>query len=555
MSSFLSNSKFLPSLKRQPAVRNRSADAKSPASRSKASKGRPHLPVLPELSEEEDVFSSSSTTSYFSPTQPASRSLDVSAGHSSSAVCTSNKRISRYGKSEFVDDTTFTAPRPAPRPPSAPTQSTRSRKSVRLSAFDIQFDFDISEYRDPNPTPTATQPPMSFASSTPPRHRSLSPTPSISSDFTSTSGSSTGGMPITPTSSDDEEWSPFLPSPKIAPKRVSIHPLVITKSVPAFQSPDASPVESFEFTVSSSSSACTPKDEQVDDVMWYYYEMGGMFTPPSPQPALVASRRDSLPLPSRGISPRGPRSRHSKPLPPVPESPVPSPLFDPTFPRRKFTIPPLPKRPPPPPPSHAPRRNSHALTINVPRPLPRMSLPADVTDILEDMDAWTMGGPSDEPLSPPRMPESPSSPGDAKMFGQFTPIDIEFSHSPIDIGITPDTPLAQMYDARAQEKYMPETGFEPMLRSRWSSSTLSTVAPSPLSASSRLKFHFGGMAKRAMTRRDSRQQAPLTRENVERGRQARMSIDSAESRSDSGDSSSSSGLRRKPIPVEIFMRQ
>ncbi|KAI0048908.1 hypothetical protein FA95DRAFT_1557489 [Auriscalpium vulgare] len=566
MSSF----KFLPTLKRQPAVRNRTA------SRTKAStitsKGQPHLPALPELAEEEDVFTSSCASSRSpSPAQLATRPGGTT------------KRMSRYGQSEFAlnqdivlnDDFLSAAPRPAPRPPIVcqpapePRRSRSARrKTVRLSAFDIRLDFDTSD-SEPSSSTTASSSPLTPF--TPPRARS--PTLSISSNFTtSTSGSSSGCMPTTPNSSDDsdDEWGAFPRPGKV--QRVSIRPLVITKASPPHAS---SPVETFEFTIA-------PSIEEEDDAAWYSREMSDVFTLSSSNSPTAPARRDSLPLPALTS---GPRSRFSKPLPAPPRSPGPSAQLDPMFPRRARVIPPLPTRPPPPPPASPPRRKS--LTITVPRPPPRMSLPADVADILDDIDAW--GASPDEqhaasapPLSPPRLPESPHSATD-DLFEQYmyTPglplIEIApesppapslpalaLPDSPL---VLPDTPLARMYDARADEELDvagdADSGFEPMLRSRWSSSTLASEYAVPASAASRVKFHLGEMARRVVTRRESKGGATpmpsppalgaLSKENVERRMNPRMSMESLSSR-DSGDSSSSSGLRRKPIPLEIFLR-
>ncbi|KAA1476124.1 hypothetical protein DENSPDRAFT_843010 [Dentipellis sp. KUC8613] len=609
---------FFPSLKRQTAIRNRTPTSTAKAA-SPSTKGRRLQPLM-ELSEEDEDMPSIGVAS------SSIRRKDITSF--APGASTRNKRISRYGKAEFsasgdLEDLRLMSPRPAPRPPVAPSldepvhfashvispRPSRPASIVSLSGFDMTIDIPppppmvLSPIIDNEPTPISSRPPIAIPSPRRRRHASQSPTPSMSSNATTSSGSS-GGSPSTPTTSDDE--LPTFSAKSAIPQRISIRPLVITKSMPSIHSPDASPIESFEFTIAPSTSddvvsdseAVKTDDECLDDGEWYTREMSDMitlFSPttmPTPTSAKFGpTRPDSLPPPPRrsdssSVSGQG-RSRMSKPLPDIPRTPGPSAQLDPTFPRRRRSAPRIPTYPPPPPPHRKP------LTIKVPaRPPPRESLPADVMDILDDIASWDFPSATSasEPLSPPRLPETPRSSGDEQSpqssAAEFTGLPLSLPTSPIDMtsftsvssfGLTPSTTGATsivVTPASPPERACPADfpssspdsfefdpeGFEPMLRSRWSSSTLSSLAADrePRSASSRiLRFGLGGMRRtRARTSKGAEKKERTTeiRKDEEREVRARRSMESAKSGS-SAESSSSSGLRRKPIPIEIFMRQ
>lgn len=120
---------------------------------------------------------------------------------------------------------------------------------------------------------------------------------------------------------------------------------------------------------------------------------------------------------------------------------------------------------------------------------------------------------------------------------------------------------------------------------RWSSSTLSITRDSqvPPSASSRLRFYFSGSKKgrgknssisstaglgsplfpalpmssyTSFSPSPSRQEFKAVRMSTESGLRRSASRSSTSTASDSGscDSASSSGLRRKPIPVDLLIK-
>ncbi|KAH9954782.1 hypothetical protein BC827DRAFT_927307 [Russula dissimulans] len=435
MSSYLlPNYSFLSPLRRQRAVRNRTNNVSDTPS-----KRANRLPVLPELAGEQDIFCSALSS--------ASSSSLCSASSSSRCTTPNKKRLSRYGRDEFAfggafsvtDDFLSTTPRAAPRPP--PSTTRQMYQSVRLSAFDFVLDISASE----PVSPVGDKP---VASSTPPRDtRRWSPSPSRSPtpSLTSVSACSSTEMPATPSASDDESPILRLPRKVISRPDISIHPLVLTKSTPTSE---ASPADTFEFTLapfpeSGDENAGKEDQGEEDDALWYSRELSQVVSLPSHcAPSNNRVRPDSLLPPPRCFSsgkdqPYG-RSRMSKPLPAIPLSPGPSPQLDPTFPRRKSRPPrlplratPLPAAPSSPlalhPPAVTPEHEKPAsyVTPAVPsaaarnsltdrsRALPHTPLPLDVSDILDDVDAWSFATPSTSTstsvLSPPRVPHSPAS--------------------------------------------------------------------------------------------------------------------------------------------------
>ncbi|KAI0297388.1 hypothetical protein BC826DRAFT_967724 [Russula brevipes] len=545
--------------KRPRAVRNPSNNATpTPSKRANC------LPVLPELSGEQDLISSAPSSTSSS----SSSSCSSSASTPSRPTSHKEKRQSRYGRDQFAfgsgaftitDDFLSAAPRAAPPPPSQPAKP--MRQSVCLSAFDIVVDISTSE-----PASPVCEPPATF--STPPRRRDLrrlspprtrSPTPSL----TSMSACSSTEMPITPGTSDDE--LPRLRRSQRARARpqFSIQPLVVTKSPPSLLTSEASPAETYEFTLVSflpgleEEAAESEEDQEEehdeDDLLWYSHELSAVVSVSSPC-ALSSSpaRRDSIPPPPRSSSSRtdrpAGRSRMSKPLPTLPHSPAPISQLDPTFPRSKPCPLPLPLRaslhpttlPSPlalPSPvafvtapetrklsplksaaSRASMRRS--LTISVPRALPRTPLPLDVSELLNDADVWSFPAPpsstSTVVLSPPRVPRSPAP----SVFSEYDPIELIVSYATQPPSPSPSTVTTTTAFHTATSVAFPEEeaasaeveGGEPAddddkLRSRWSCSTLATLAPpgspqqTPTSTSARLRFHLGSVARRVRARR------------------------------------------------------
>ncbi|KAI0253449.1 hypothetical protein BJV78DRAFT_1280997 [Lactifluus subvellereus] len=610
MSSLLTNYSFLSPLKRQRAVRNRSNNA-TPTPSKRANR----LPVVAELSAEQDSF--------FDSMSSASSSSSVS-----SFISPNRKRLSRYGKDQFTlggtfhldDDFLSNAPRAAPHPP-PPASGKPMRQSVRLSAFDIIIDIPASEPASPiSETP--------IASSTPPRprdlrlqspHRARSPTPSLTPSLTSMSACSSTEMPITPGASDDE-WSYLQPSRKaIASPLVSFHPLVITRSTPSLLDPGASPVETFEFTLAPLSplpGTEAEEEEDEDDASWYVRELSQVvsLSSPSAPSSTSPARPDSLPPPPRGsgsnTSRSAGRSRMSKPLPALPRTPGPSPQMDPTFPRRKSrpTRPPLPtsSHPPsplPPPASPvplAPRRKS--LTITVPRALSHTPLSLDVSEIMDDATAWSLAQPSGRTnsgshnnnsgsgssngatqFSPPRMPQSPAS----STFPEYDPIELIVGYAALPPSPTPSSTEVfseggcggdgegdkgkekgkEVDDKDNNDDDDDNWAVDEGLRSRWSCSTLATLVPSssspqtPPSASSRLRFHLGSVARRVRVLRAgvSSEDAVVPKVHLRSASESALAWGGGASpplatEAATGSRAAASGLRRKPIPLELFLR-
>ncbi|KAJ4002172.1 hypothetical protein F5050DRAFT_473899 [Lentinula boryana] len=255
----------------------------------------------------------------------------------------------------------LSVPRPAPRPPCGVSPSS-SPDSFCLTFTEESFKFP----HPPLPTPSSSD-----------RHFSAqSPMSSPSSD--------SSALPPTPTSSDDEFHLP--PPPKFIARRVSIRPLTIVKhdALPSMFSKSPS---NFSEPESSSSDV---ESEPESDSEWYGRELSQIVTlrsalPPN-FPTTVrteSARPESMVGSVYGGSP-SPASRAS--------SAFPSPQLDPTYPRRRST---LPSRPPPPPP-----RESLVPSLAVSdhddlpvrpmnpepsrRPPPRISIPTDFGFFVED---------------------------------------------------------------------------------------------------------------------------------------------------------------------------
>lgn len=596
MNTLFASNKLLPGMKRR---------ARYPSKQETLSIKSKPLDILPNVSEEEEGRPSSfeSTTSFRSFTlgprvfskDPAERKRD-------------SRRVVLTGAEGLTFEDFFpvpdTPPRPAPAPPlyqtEKPSESPLDEINLRFSGLGIELDF---------PSPPAD------VLSLPNRHRQQSPSPSVSSTVTSGSSSSrssaTGKTPVTPLTSDDESRPHLLRAPTCKSHRASI---IYAKSMPDINACVSTGAESYDEV-----------DSDVDsDAEWFARDISDVVTLTSPLPPAFPisdsrTRPDSmLPPPHRG------RSRDSKPLPTVPRLSTqattiaigrPSAQLDPTFPeRRKSFL--IPSRPPPPPPIaitrcsaatmereteellaqlasaalnsgflgtglSPPRPGRLSPTCSVPsspssafvvrplsraRPLPRMSLPADVLDY-SDETPYTPGATAElevellpeadlepEPSTPQLWPASPVS---ASVYSQPS----------MSAGSPPLSP-ASSYSFSIEvpgSALAADSVPERVLRSRWSSSTLgSQFERENASASWMARFHLSpskrGKGKSpaptptSPSKRTSK--SPLKRsfelERLERrdSRSSRMS----DTHSDSGDSTASSGLRRKPIPVEMFIR-
>lgn len=493
--------------------------------------------------------------------------------------------------------------------------------NLRFSGLGISLDFPSPPYEGNCVTPTVT------------KRREHSPTSSIASTHTtSSSGSSVKASLSTPPTSDDECTSRLKRAPTCKSHRASI---VYTKSTTDLRQ-SVSP--SFEEDCWTEEDAAWFA-EDISDIITlasplppsFPMEQQGRARPDSVMPpprSLEARGRQSKifsPAPPAGAkqTPKGPSLQ-----------------LDPMFPARKrsFRIPDHLPPPPPSPPTHRqstmeeetddllaqlaraalnsgfigtnliipgpessstpPTPSSGYIVTASPtherqRPPPRMSIPADISDSFDD------GAMSDEfdgdvYLSVPQhtnsYPAWPSSPGSVSIYSQ--PSMVLSPASPVSVDFDFDIVISSESDVRGSDSpfspTMPDspeimrsngshTAPERTLRSRWSSSTLGSLAERQAAQSSSSswipRFNLSPSKKNknkvapvsattTSAKRSSALKSPLSPTSkklsfdLDGGLQRRDSRSSrmSDGASDSGDSSTSSGLRRKPIPVEIFMR-
>ena len=398
---------------------------------------------------------------------------------------------------------------------------------------------------------------------TAPRARTRSPTPSL----TSMSACSSNDMPITPLTSDDDEWPGLNLSPSPtqlckapAAQRVQIQPLMINKTA----LPNASSATALEFAFANPEVERTDEDE----MSWYARELGQVVSLASPLACIPSGPGPRppaellFPLPPSHVSFKGPRSRMSKPLPAIPRVSGPNPQLDPTFPRR---------RPPVPGTTNTTPSVRKSLKITVPRAPPRTSLPLDVA--VDDSDAWSIFVPSNPStsasttnigteLSPPRIPESPMS-----AYSTYDPVELISDYatqpSPLLTSFLPEYDSDDDDDGDDDESWPTEE----KLSSRWSCSTIATLAagtngnmPTSPSASEKLRFHLGSVARRVRARRvggDAAVPKTHARSSSEPTATPEVDGDGDGVRSESGheEPNVESCLRRKPIPLELFLRR
>ena len=407
-----------------------------------------------------------------------------------------------------------------------------------------------------------------------PRKRTHSPASSISSAASSSSSDDTVGQSLlTPSTSDDEHIQTALTVISPNPKRLSV---LFAKSMPDLRppSPKITTVEEMS-------------EEDGDEAEWLTQEMRDFVTlssvPVSDQSS--SSRPESfLPLRLSNLSP--------KDLSVV----GPSTQLDPTFhlcqkKTRSFVIP---SRPPPPPPIQicpaSPLNDvfidpSSPLSITaIPstsissRPPPRSSIPSDV-DELTQMDQ--------EEFDFLEMDDAdgvyPNSPLDSIFDAyQYSPAAF-LGLSVDDLPITPsnfafsddchDLPQSQL--RRSSSTISTASSATRRLRSKWSTSTLGSMYNNQPPSSWIAKFSFkkGPNKEKAVPSTPTLPSPPKSAKKEKRRKFTGADIvvrrsyesdiaeigrrDSRSSRdsSESVESSPSPGLRRKPIPVEIFMKQ
>jgi hypothetical protein len=410
------------------------------------------------------------------------------------------------------------------------------------------------------------------------RRRAHSPALSISSATSSSSSDDTVGQPpLTPATSDDE----YIPASRsvTAPnsKRLSVLFAKPMLGLP-LQTPKIVTLEELP-------------EEDGEEAEWLTQEMQDFVTLSSPRSTSeenLSSRPESFLPPLR-------MSNSFKEL----ATPLPGPCaqLDPTFhfcqkKNRSFVIP---SRPPPPPPIRvspaSPLANvfavsSPCLSTTIPhtpistRPPPRSSIPCDVDELMQmDMDGFDL---LEDELVDARdcYPDSPfssilnayqRSPGASSRFSvsdlPTTPSSFVFS----DDSHHCDLPQSSL--RRSSSSISTSSSATRRLRSKWSTSTLGSVYNNQSQSTSWMsKFSFAkGFSKEKAVPSDPSPLKSVKKEKhrkftgadivvrhsyesdvvqVER-RGSRRSRDSSES----VESSPSPGLRRKPIPVEIFMKQ
>ncbi|KAJ7582758.1 hypothetical protein C8J56DRAFT_1055794 [Mycena floridula] len=590
-------------IKRQPHVRgSRKPLLKSSifSSKSKA------LHIIPEEEEQSSPRPSTSSLRSDSP-MPTKRRQNLTG---------SDIRLTKDNTCQDEVDLSF--PRPAPKPPATPSPT-----GLTLNFTDVAFHF-------PHP---------------PARFGSQSPTPSLSPS-SSSPGSWSAGLPVTPNSSDDETFQDFSPKPF---KRATIKPLVVNKNNNVLKS---------ELSLSSGSG-----DDESDiesDSEWYSREFGKILTPlrPSFSSNEPSARPESL-LPFDNLPPSPtPKARSGRPLPFTPLSSLvsgyPSAQLDPGFPRRLNRDSIVNRAPPPPVPEIPTHFRSLSkeklrppplpLSESLPtRPPPRSSVPADfgffpdeaeeyeiipAIDVPVDVDEDETGGLLtyySQPHSALPVLESPAS-----VYSQVTQVSptslmgdyyLDVPRSPLDLekdiesGLqqlrfqsdtteAEPTPAASCSSASSTYSFPSETDAGDsssnarVLRSRWSSSTLSSIREENRSSSiGKLRGYFGSKKSssprgrtsiafsslspspsekrfrspvspvtpmspftskrhRSVSRRDSDVMVVGYGASVKRrgSTSTTSSSSGGTSIAESDDSSASSGLRRKPIPVEMFLR-
>ncbi|KAF8429469.1 hypothetical protein L210DRAFT_3563455 [Boletus edulis BED1] len=400
--------------------------------------------------------------------------------------------------------------------------------------------------------------------------------PALSASSSTSDGASSEGVPTTPGASDDEVGRDFiLPTSHLRPRRITIRPLCITKTRSSIYQEDEVIHNYFDKVTSLSvteemtehpaedKSAMEAAEEAEQDFYTREFEDFISLLPAIP-PATSPARRDSLTLVTEASlavvevpepKPRG-RNRHSKPLPLLPPVTPPASSFPPipTFPlvetitqksvvRRKRNIPSLPSYPPLP----SPR---------VPRPLPRMAVPLDIEDCIfpeETFDVQnSLAGMYGEAKLARSSTDSDAPRSSVDTISSFT--------SSTSSNTPPTSPIS-----------------EEGLRSRWSTSTLASLAAEPPRGTTLLlplRNVFSSRARRvppprkmlphptppklpknkhSLATTPSPPNKPGKHVRQQGSRSSTSSAGTSASERDSRDGSPS-GLKRKPILVPMFLR-
>lgn len=596
--------------------------------------------------------SSSGSNAFLSPNYCASRSF---GGTHNSLIQDSvdRKRGSRRVVLTGAEGLTFEdffplstePPRPAPSPPTTKPISVEPRRPFSQQSFVVESPLDSIDFRF-----SGLNIPFNFPSS-PHTRRSNSPTSSIASSRTTSSTASSSSTAsriaiLTPPTSDDESHPKSQTHPNLT--RVSTHKshrasVHYIKSVPDL-------VRSTRISEPMPQLSRDDGDNS-EDVSWFAQELSDIVTivpdtadsmPSTPKLAEHSRARPDSVFPASRSSGR---KRQSKPLPAVPRLSIqissprgPSVQLDPTFPERKRY--PIPSRAPPPPPIYIdsppsptmeektdellallanaaldsgftgtglgglnefppslPVTPSSEFAVYTPlpsRPPPRMSVPADINDFLDDErspdnqdllsderdDGEGLEFELDDDYLP--SPEWPRTPKGVSVYPQASlsidaiPLEPETPkvnsgfdcsmnsmeyESPLSPAM-PDSPLVGMYAFNALQR---------PLRSQWSSSTLSSLVDSRQTPSSpstwKLRFHIGSSShskeadklKASISRPSLKPTkatplSPVMQSSVPVDRRNSSSSGHSDGGTESADSTANSGTKRKPIPLEIFLR-
>lgn len=599
------------------------------------SKAKP-LHILPEVTEEDEGRLSTSSSSYsprsYSPVLDIRGSVSLNGRPAKDAA--ERKRGSRRVVLTGAEGLTFEDFFPVGDAPLRPTSQSplTNQAELRFSGLGVDIAF---------PSPPRKQ------------RREQSPTPSVSSSTdASDSSASSSQSPSTPPTSDDESRPQchLARAPTFKSQRASI---IYTKSISDVQKPRPP-----QIIVPDPEEVGDYSD--AEDASWIAEDISEIFTLSSPYPPSFPStptsaslsscdfrvRPDSIPPPPRRPN-AAIRSRHSKPLPVVPRlsiKPVahgPSVQLDPTFhnmDRQRRSI----SSHPPVPPIIIDRCSSPTMeeetdellallanaalgsgflgtglsssgedmfptpvtpisifAIGTPtalRPPPRMSVPADVFDLLEDVPSTPTTNTQDgaelfinnSDYDIPTTPQSISIYSQPSMsVDQFTPSSFDFTLEEVmgakeTTAATPESPFGGMYPSLSTptlsssssafptsstspfDSSVPHHTPERILRSRWSSSTLASTCDQAQSPSSwMVRFRIGSGSpsskkssspKKPSTSKHTKSSSNSSVKQVKEESELERKVSRKSLDSDSGESTSSNGLRRKPIPLEIFLR-
>ncbi|OAX38751.1 hypothetical protein K503DRAFT_137682 [Rhizopogon vinicolor AM-OR11-026] len=472
-------------------------------------------------------------------------------------------------------------------------ESPRPSPRVTLSAFSFSIDDALLMFNDEPRSPA-----LSASSST------------EGSNFSEE-------LPSTPGASDDEDFCELrLPSPRLRPHHIEIRPLCITKTrsivcaddenvddiIDNDTKPDNASVELSEETREEDEDEHDFYSRQFQDFISLYSSCLQVSAAPARPESVILSLEDAPKLPAEQPKPRG-RSRFSKALPRLPFSVPPSctlPAVPPvpvsvpmTSIRAKLVIPPMPTYSPPPPPVGR-------------RPPPRMSVPSDIGEpdlfdeeplpVVEqvwfDDDDESIYSHSSSAPAHPLSPSHPETPID-EVYLPRASTDSDAPRSSLDSHSSCHCSSFSSESTPVSAFSFPPTPIEKshQLRSRWSSSTLNSINVEPSRTAtilSPLRNVFGSKTRRPRPRPlpltstppprthgrspsktptsilmpltrmvfPATPSPPSTPSRHVRRQPSRSSTSSlALSECDSCESgNSSSGLRRKPIPVEMFLR-